>query len=599
MAWFNTHVQIAFNRACRGIGLGLAFLGALSCGPANPQGERQFRLEQMRPRPSARSGVYLNETLVFHFSADIDPASVTRESLAVRTVEGSVEAAGRFEVEGNWVRFLPDLGLAQDLSDGGLKPGTRYKVELLGFPAPDGLRSAAGVPLSHGSLFHFETAALTDPPSQMFEERAPGRRSGLSLATDTMRPEQSIFLTSEEPIDPSTLVDGEFLFQPLHGARSEAVPLDPILRENSHQAGARLELRPRRRLGPGQYRMAPDLSISARDFGGNSLWIPARVSQWASVQVREAGENQEAWVESFLTSRLRSPLVVPDVDGAAHWRQDGTVTVRYPAAAGSGREGHVQWGGNEGRTDLHAISIHLADESEVVLSALPELVIVRTQGKLTLDGTLTRRSGTADGMRFERGTRLSDWLLDASRRNLGWTVLVAGGDLVVNGEIQVDGPLLLVAGGRIRVTGKVRAQNLEVWLAGSPVGAGLDPTASEALIVLDPPLDNPLVEPLTFAVLSGPMPPAGGVMRWGRAEVQGEARNGRFRVEYLPAALRPGEPKSEWGLVSSPRDLLSAPALRLLLSLTVEPADRGSRARLKWDPPVIDDVRLQWEPGNR
>jgi len=59
------------------------------------------------------------------------------------------------------------------------------------------------------------------------------------------------------------------------------------------------------------------------------------------------------------------------------------------------------------------------------------------------------------------------------------------------------------------------------------------------------------------------------------------------------------EPVESWGAVRSPRDLLSAPSLRLLLLLTVAPADPQSRKPVPWVPPVIDDVRLEWEPGRR
>ncbi|MFT7485698.1 MAG: hypothetical protein ACI9F9_001548, partial [Candidatus Paceibacteria bacterium] len=139
----------------------MCLLAVAGCEQGTAEGIHVISLEQMLPRPSAREGVYLNEALVFHFSGPIDSSSVTRESLSVRPLNGSQPASGSYEVDGDRIRFLPELGLAKDLSDGGLKPGTRYVVTLLGFPAPDGLRSTAGHPLARSARFEFETAALT------------------------------------------------------------------------------------------------------------------------------------------------------------------------------------------------------------------------------------------------------------------------------------------------------------------------------------------------------------------------------------------------------------------------------------------------------
>ena len=118
-----------------------------------------------------------------------------------------------------------------------------------------------------------------------------------------------------------------------------------------------------------------------------------------------------------------------------------------------------------------------------------------------------------------------------------------------------------------------------------------------APLVLDPPLENPLVEPLTYAVLSLHLPPEGGVARWLGAEVRAEERSGSYRVLYLRSDPPIGRPLEEWGAVESPKDLLEADRLRLLLLLTVDPPRRVFGE--VWDPPVIDEVRLSWEPAPR
>jgi len=564
---------------------------------------RVMRLEQMRPRAAAREGVYLNEPLVLHFSSHVDVTSVTRESLVVRPVGGFEPAKGRIEVVGDRVRFLPELGVARDLSDGGLLPGTRYEVLVRGFPAPDGLRAVGGYPLERSARFFFTTAELSEPRRQMFDDPTPASGAPLTLRTTRLDGAGSLLLDCDEPLDPLTLVDGDFVLRSLDRPAGPAVPLDPRLAWNSHERGARLELRPRRQLAPGSYVLQQRSELAVRDFGGNPVWLP-RLGGGQSIEVYEEGEALAHLSESFLDTQRLSAVPVPGVDGAATWTGDGRLTVRYPAAAGTGAEGRVELRGAEGRKDLHAVRLEVPEAEEVELLSAPGLVLLRSQGRITVDGRLVRRSGTGNAMNPERGLELTAFLDRAAElTELGnepnWTVIIAGGDLFVRGEILVEGPLLLVAGGRIVVTGRVRAQASQLWLVGRGGGSGLDATASAVDLVIDPPFFNPLVEPLTFGVLSVPLPSSGEALRWGEAEVEADPGKGRFQVLYLPADIDVREPVESWGAVRSPRDLLSAPSLRLLLLLTVEPADPQSRKPVPWVPPVIDDVRLEWEPGRR
>lgn len=573
------------------------------CGAGGDRAVRVMRLEQMRPRAAARGGVYLNEPLVLHFSSDVDVSSVTRESLVVRPVGELEPAKGRIEVVGERVRFMPELGVARDLSDGGLLPGTRYEVLVRGFPAPDGLRSTSGFPLAHSARCFFTTAELSTPRRQMFDDTTPASGAPLTLRTTRLGGADSLVLECAEPLDPLTLVDGEFVLRSLERPADPGVPLDPRLVWNSQERGARLVLRPRRQLAPGRYALPQRADLSVRDFGGNAVWFP-RLGGGHTIEVYEEGEALAHLSESFLDTQRLSAVPVPGVDGAAAWTGDGRLTVRYPAAAGSGADGRVTLRGAEGRKDLHAVRLEVPEAEEVELLSAPGLVVLRSQGRMVVDGRLVRRSGTGNAMNPGRGLELTAFLGRAAElTELGnepnWTVMVAGGDLIVRGEVLVEGPLLLVAGGRIVVTGRVRAQASQLWLVGRGGGSGLDVTASAVDLVIDPPYFNPLVESLTFGVLSVPLPFAGGALRWGEAEVEADPGHGRFEVLYLPADIDVRAPLETWGAVRSPRDLLSAPSLRLLLLLTVEPADPQSRKPMPWLPPVIDDVRLEWEPGRR
>ena len=78
-------------------------------------------------RPSNPEGLFLNEELVFHFDSDLDPTSVTGASIEIHSEDGS-PARGELRLEGDRVRFVPAAVLATDLSDGGYRPGTKYKI---------------------------------------------------------------------------------------------------------------------------------------------------------------------------------------------------------------------------------------------------------------------------------------------------------------------------------------------------------------------------------------------------------------------------------------------------------------------------------------
>lgn len=579
-------------------------LGLCACPATEEEPARFLHLTQMDPAPEKRVGVFLNERFSFHFSADVDPASVTKESVQIRAAVGGARAKGHFEVQGSQVLFKPELGEARDLSDGGLKPGTRYEVLVRGFPALDGLRSTEGWPLAASGAFQFETARFTEPKEQLFGDDSPERGDPLHLQRQEYLGEESLLLRCTEPLDPSTLVDGEFVLRPQE-APTESIPLDPLLDSNTREDGALLMLRPRRLLGPGVYRLQAPAGASIRDFAGNPVWYPARPGLEPRVLVREPGQENQKQPEvalTFLDNSMSSRLVVEEVDGTAYWQDSGVITVRFPRSAGDGGDGELRLAGAESRSELNATGLEVREGEQVQLLSVPGLVILRAQGKLRIDGSLRRAAGasaeTIDGS-FTDGEALSAWLERAQVAQRNWTVLVAGGDLVIDGEVDVDGPLLLAAGGRIRVTGRVSAQDDELWLVGGGGGGRLDPTASHAELVLDPPFENPLVRPLRFGVLSSYLPSSGGVQRWLEPEVHAEARNGAYEIRYLPADIPIGKPLEDWGAVESPRDLLEADRLRVLVILTAEPDGPESAKRGRWYPPLVDDVHLVWERPRR
>ena len=288
---------------------------------------------------------------------------------------------------------------------------------------------------------------------------------------------------------------------------------------------------------------------------------------------------------------------MPWADGLAHWSDSGRVEVRYPAAAGSGRHGLLQLAGALSRADLHGTEVSVAAGAVATLREGPGLRVVRSQGRLTIfaGGRLVRRSGAERAPNwpervqdlFRDGETLSQWLERAAAEDWDWTVLVAGGDLLVEGPIEVDTPLLLVAGGWIRVAAPVRQRAGQLWLLRDGGGMSLDPTASIPNLIMDAPRTNPLRRPLRLVVVSAPLPSRIQPYRWLQAAAGGRTGAGDWSVRFLP----PEGPLALEDAVEHPRLLEGAGQLRLLLELTLGPGEI-------WDPPSIDYVELRWEPGN-
>lgn len=448
-------------------------------------------------RQAGADGVFLNETLVIHFDRDLDPASVTRRSVRILHPSGG-SARGRLEVGRDQVRFYPDPPRDPDLIDGGLLPDTEYHIEVAGFPLPDAVRAVDGTPLFGCYRASFATVDAGAP--LVFEDPAKKSRSLLlSLDRVAIGPLEGIRLTTEVPVDPTSLRPEDYaLVRAGQGAAGAPdllpVPLEVRLAENRSD-GAVVLLLPRqpdgtpRALLPGEYQLVFDVeSLALRDLGGRPVRPVWWAHQpWATLTVEEE-PGAPRHREEFLAPGASSPEAVAEFDGTAHWSDSGAVRVRYPRAAGSGRDGHVVLDGEASTTDVHAIHLEVP---EGVQARLPRtgLVVLRAQGRLDVRGRLVRTVEAGLAARGEReeverwlgrvrtgqlvfatpamepalagGVGLDSFLQGVAPEDPAWTVLVAGGDLVVEGEIVLDGPLLLAAGGRIRVPGRIEAR--EVW----------------------------------------------------------------------------------------------------------------------------------------
>lgn len=571
--------------------IALAALAGGACAPPQPPSPPWLELVQVRPED--RNGLFLNEELVLHFSAPVDLTSVTRDSVRVLGPAGDA-AAGTLVVEGERVRFVPEPPLSPDLSDGGLHPATAYTVEVIGFPYPAGVRSVDGAPLSATWRFGFRTVEVRGLETPAFADDSPGVAAPLVPASRTVRPDEPIVLDAGEPLDPRSLRSEDFLLEKPDG-RAVRVAARLVENHDPHalpsRGGTRLELLPERPLRTGRYvlRQRPGLV----DFGGNPVPVAVR----GGIELFVAGADlREVFVEGFLGTTRRSSRAVAGADGTAYWGGDGLVTIRWPAAAGDGRRGEVSLKGEVVEADIAATRLEVPSAAS---ARLPEtgLVVLRSQGRLRVAGLLERRSAAGPPMRFEAQEPLSHWLRRAAAEGGPWTVLVAGGDLVVDGKIHVDGPLLLVAGGRLRVIGEVESAADELWLLGDGGGPGLPPWASRAPLVIDAPEANRLRAPLTFAVLTDPLPPLGGVTRWLDAGVVAEDRGGTLRVRYVPAGAELSGPPESWGAREHPGALRGAAALLVLVELSVDPPPADLEVPVPWRPPVVDEVYLVFERG--
>ena len=616
-------------------------LGAPACAPKSAAPT----FELLSFDQAGEADVALNETLVFHFSDELERASVTDESLRI-TDEAGRPARGRVRVEQARLTFDPELPRLPDLSDAGLLPGRYYSVVLAGFPRPDGLRSQAGTSLARTVVLAFRTASR-ETPTGLFQSipESRSRRPFLRLAHREIGPLEPVVLEYDGALDPTTVAAEDYLLIAPKDSRGsfsglpdegqsdpsalerDGIAFEVRLAENRSDY-ARLELQPLfeggsyRALRPGSYSLVLAPSYGLSDLAGREIVMPPRFGRPPEVKVLAVGIGRETLdFEGVARRSGRSPGKA--FDGTAFWSPDErAVTIRFPRAAGDGRDGRVELSLPTAPAELQATRLELPAGIEVDLSGHEGPVVLRAQGAIEIAGRLRRRlarpfsfdlpSEAARAGSQEDGTEpdplwfelqrarggswgtLSDWLERVSASEEPWTVLIAGGDLRVSGEVDIEGPLLLIAGGWIRIDGgPVRAD----LIFKSPDGGenvqarGPDP-AENAPLVIDAPEVNPLAEPLEVAVFSQLVRPPGGVSSWRPAGVVGDARGGSFRVEYV-GQRDLGTRFQDYGPIDDLTLLEDCAAIRLLVRLSL-PAGNGEA----WMPPRVERVELSWnEPS--
>ena len=143
------------------------------------------------------SGIPLNQPLIFTFSASINPATITPDSLRVVGVSGPF-----FEstiVDGNLIGLLPTVPNFADYSDAGLQPDVEYTVSLSTFPATSTIESTSGKPLLAAETFTFRTLP-TKSADVVSNIKCNGPDGILGTADDTAPGSPSFFIEARRGI---------------------------------------------------------------------------------------------------------------------------------------------------------------------------------------------------------------------------------------------------------------------------------------------------------------------------------------------------------------------------------------------------------------
>lgn len=194
------------------IGLGCAVaVGAASCGGGGGSGAAGGSLALVSFEQDSVDNVALNQVLEFIFTDPVDEASIIDRSFQLREGPGfGLGVVGTTRVEGNRVFFEPQLPGLCSLVDAGFKPGTTYRVQLVGWPEEYAVENLSGQPLLNTMTFEFQTRAEEDP--ERFLDQIPGFVpivQGISPANGdaavTVDSSNRIVITVSENIDPCTV----------------------------------------------------------------------------------------------------------------------------------------------------------------------------------------------------------------------------------------------------------------------------------------------------------------------------------------------------------------------------------------------------------
>lgn len=196
--------------------LGAVMVVVVGCGDPPPP----FEVRSAMPGPDG-GPVRLNEPLAWVFTADVDPSSVSVESVVVSSKGARVD--GEVTAQGARITFQPSPSSRVDLSDGAFPPDARIDVRIGAFPARTGVRAADGRPLATPYHTSFRTLALTPPgPHGPFLDVVPNHGPSVTMGPDLI--EGWVRVRFSEPLWPGAIQAGTvgLLYDDLDRTRVES-----------------------------------------------------------------------------------------------------------------------------------------------------------------------------------------------------------------------------------------------------------------------------------------------------------------------------------------------------------------------------------------
>ncbi len=331
------------------------------------------------------------------------------------------------------------------------------------------------------------------------------------------------------------------------------------------------------------------------DFGENQVWrgptVGGRLAAYRFRMVEADPLETEGVLQfDFLEASRLTEESVPWLDGLALW-EPGRISVQYPLSAGSGEAGSVRLTGAPEENDLHTSVLELPEGQTVQVQGLQGPLILRSQGRMKIDGVLARTDPAdwgapqtpAQWLAEVGQGPLTDLLTYASAAGSNWTVLVAGGDLEICGDIVSRGPVILAAGGKTTfLGGKVRCPAGQLYVVGRGGGWAHWQESQPLDVGFTQPDRNPLRQTKRYGFVTTPLI-SGSNKRyeWEKVRIVSDPGNGGVSVRFLSA----DGPIREEQLVEHPRLLPDGVGLRMLIEISVPPGGM-------WSPPLLDSIRL-------
>ncbi len=217
-------IQARINRTLAAVILTAAFVALVpACGGGSSSSSngglgQPHSLSLVNFLQSGIDNAPLNTVLEFTFSEPLDPATVTSGSLQIRRgPDYGQSAPGEYIVTGNRVQFYPVLPSLCDLSDAGFRPGTSYRISIVGYPEEFCIKNLAGQPLNVTSTHEFVTLPETDPGVLQDEQPAVGpsiisSTPALNSAAVTVEQGNEIVVGFSENLDPCSVTPASVRF---------------------------------------------------------------------------------------------------------------------------------------------------------------------------------------------------------------------------------------------------------------------------------------------------------------------------------------------------------------------------------------------------